>query len=129
MQQIPGLFIAPDEYGGRGIFTANDIEKGSMIEIAPVLVIPKAQVKIIHGTVLHDYYFRWGREFDKCAIALGFGSLYNHSYVPNMAFEMDFSADTLTFHARINIAAGEELTFNYNGDFDDKTPLWFTKKQ
>jgi len=104
-----------------------DIEEGSLIEIAPVLVIPKEQVKVIHETVLHDYYFRWGREFNKCAIALGFGSLYNHSYEPNMAFEMDFSTDNLTFFARINISAGEELTFNYNGDFDDKTPLWFTK--
>ncbi len=127
MQQIPGLYIAPSDLGGRGVFTAHDIDAGSMIEIAPVLVIPPAQVKIIHETVLHDYYFRWGNDLESCAIALGFGSLYNHSFAPNMTFEMDFGNNTLDFYAYRKIAAGEELTFNYNGDLEDKTPLWFTK--
>lgn len=126
MQQIPGLFIAPDTHGGRGVFTAHPIEKGSMIEIAPVLVIPKAEVEVIHKTVLHDYYFRWGKEMEKCAIALGFGSLYNHSFEPNMTFEMDFGNQTIDFYAFKNIEAGEELTFNYNGNEEDQTPLWFT---
>lgn len=127
MQQIPGLFIAPSDLGGRGVFTSQFIEKGNMIEIAPVLVIPKEQVKAIHKTVLHDYYFRWGKEMDACAIALGFGSLYNHSFDPNLTFEMDFRNATIDFYAFKDIEAGEELTFNYNGNEEDKTPLWFTK--
>ena len=127
MQQIPGLYIAPSDLGGRGVFTADEIKQGSPVEIAPVIVIPADQVQIIHGTVLHDYYFRWGKDMEECAVALGFGSLYNHSYNPNLTFEMDFGNRTLDFYARRDIAAGEELTFNYNGDADDRTPLWFTK--
>lgn len=125
MQQIPGLFTTSSELGGRGVFTAHDIEKGSMIEIAPVLVIPKEQVQIIHGTVLHDYYFRWGNDMESCAIALGYGSLYNHSFEPNLTFEMDFGNQTIDFYAFRDIAAGEELTFNYNGNEEDTRPLWF----
>jgi len=100
-----------------------------MIEISPMLVIPKEQVAVIHETVLHDYYFRWGKGLEACAIALGFGSLYNHSFEPNMTFEMDFGNNTLDFYAYRDISAGEELTFNYNGDVEDKTLLWFLEKK
>ena len=126
MQQIPGLYVAPSDVAGRGVFTAHDIPADSVIEIAPVIVIPAEQTGIIHNTALHDYYFRWGADQKACAIALGLASLYNHAYEPNMLFELDYGNATIDFRAHRDIAAGEELTFNYNGDPDDRSPLWFT---
>ena len=128
MQQIPGLYTADSELGGRGVFTAINIAKGNMIEIAPVLVIPKDQVALLHQSVLHDYYFRWGENLEEGAIALGFGSLYNHSFWPNLTFELDFGNRTIDFYAYRDIAAGEELTFNYHGNEEDTRPLWFDVK-
>lgn len=125
MTQIPSLFVSTSPLGGRGVFTAVDIAAGSVVESAPVLVVPPAQVAIIHQTALHDYYFRWGEDMDAAAILLGLGSLYNHSFTPNLRIEMDFGNATVDFYALENIAAGSELTFNYNGDPEDKSPLWF----
>lgn len=74
MQRIPGLFISNSGTIGRGVFTAEFISSGSLIEICPVLVIPKGEVDAIHETELHDYYFIWGEEDEAAAIALGYGS-------------------------------------------------------
>lgn len=57
MLQVPGLFIQESPLGGRGVFSSMDIPKDSIIEVCPVLVIPKSELPIIHKTILHDYYF------------------------------------------------------------------------
>ena len=127
MTRIPGLYVAPSNISGRGVFTSVTITAGSLVEIAPVIVVPQDQVAIIHETALHDFYFRWGAEQEAAAIALGLGSIYNHSFQPNLRFELDYGNRTIDFFALQDIPAGSELTFNYNGDPEDRTPLWFTK--
>ncbi|MGB4959487.1 MAG: SET domain-containing protein, partial [Saprospiraceae bacterium] len=77
MNQIPGLFITNSGDRGRGVFSSIEINEGDLIEVCPVIVIPKSQLPIIHKTVLHDYYFLWGEDMEDCAIALGLGSIYN----------------------------------------------------
>ena len=47
------------------------------------------------------------------ALALGYGSLYNHSYQPNARYD-DQPAGAMTFTALRDIRAGEEITINYN---------------
>ncbi|MEO6191228.1 MAG: SET domain-containing protein [Saprospiraceae bacterium] len=126
MQQIPGLYISMGIHG-RGVFCGQPIPKGSLIELSPVLVIPKNEVDIIHHTELHDYYFVWGEQDEEAALALGYGSLYNHSYAPNANFEMDLGNLQIRFFAIKNIAAGEEITINYHGEPESKDELWFDK--
>ena len=58
------------------------------------------------------------------AIALGFGSLYNHSYTPNACYE-DVSGHMKNYIAIRDIQAGEEVTINYNGDANSTEPVWF----
>jgi SET domain-containing protein len=58
------------------------------------------------------------------AVALGYGSLYNHSYQPNARYD-DESGKTKVFSALRDIAPGEEIVVNYNGVPEDKTPVWF----
>jgi uncharacterized protein len=125
MHQIPGLYIVDTVARGRGVYTSIDIAEGDIIEICPVIKIPKAQLPIIHKTILHDYYFLWGTNMDECAIALGFGSLYNHELHANANFILDLENDTIDIVAVKNIEAGTEITLNYNGEPGDEGALWF----
>ena len=77
-------------------------------------------------TLLHDYIFEWqpgGQQL--CCIALGYLSLYNHSYRSNCEYFMDYDTQTMSIRTVSAIAEGEELTINYNGDWNDQSPVWF----
>jgi SET domain-containing protein len=112
---------------GRGVFTTEPIPAGSLIEICPVIVIPEKEVDVIHHTDLHDYYFVWGENNEQAAIALGYGSLYNHSYDPNAEFILDLNGRAIEVHALRDIRPGEEITFNYHGDPECRDDLWFAE--
>ncbi|MGB4838918.1 MAG: SET domain-containing protein-lysine N-methyltransferase [Saprospiraceae bacterium] len=125
MNQLPGLYIADINNKGRGVFTSGEIQKDDVIEICPVIVISQTELPIIHKTVLHDYYFLWGPDMNDCAIALGFGSLYNHEVHSNANFILDFENNTIDIIAITDIKPGEEITLNYHGEPGDDAPLWF----
>lgn len=127
MQRLPHIFFGPSALGGRGVFTSEPIAEGTLIEICPVIIIPEAELPVIHQTTLHDYYFFWGEEEKEAAIALGFGSLYNHSYDANAEYILDLDENTIDIYSVKAIKAGEEITVNYNGLPDDTTPVWFHK--
>ena len=59
------------------------------------------------------------------ALALGYGSLYNHSYTPNARYFTNIENQSIDFYARKDIREGEEIMVNYNGDPEDQSPLWF----
>jgi SET domain-containing protein len=122
---LPVLTIAPTSGMGRGVFTGEPIEAGTIIEVAPVIVLSAAERAKLEQTLLFDYIFEWGKQKKKCCVALGYVSIYNHSYTSNCEYEMDFTAQTIAIKTVRKVAAGEELFINYNGDADDKTPLWF----
>ena len=107
---------------GRGIFATRDIEKGELIHVAPVIISPKNEYKYLKKTILMDYVFWWGEE---CALALGYGSLFNHSYTPNALYKLRKKKKTIDFFAYTDIKAGEEIKINYNGDPDDDSEIWF----
>jgi len=108
---------------GRGVFARRLIPEGEVIERVPVLVFPIAETRTASGTTrMSGYCFDWGR--GTVAVALGYGSLYNHSYQPNARYD-DESGQTKVFSAIRDIAPGEEIVVNYNGEPDDGTPVWF----
>ncbi|MBL8119056.1 MAG: SET domain-containing protein-lysine N-methyltransferase [Anaerolineae bacterium] len=107
--------------GIRGLLAARDITAGDVIERCPVVLIPVGQEAALEATVLANYYFLW--DDDHYALALGYGSLHNHSYAANVTFELDYAAAQIVFSAVRDVRRGEELTINYNGDPDDETPL------
>lgn len=122
---IPGLYIAHHPLRGRGVYTATPLEPGDLIEMCPVIVLPPEDLARIHATRLHDYYFLWGRRRDRCAIALGYGSLYNHAETPNAEYELDFREEMIHIHCIRPIAAGEEITIHYQPDEEGGPGLWF----
>ena len=125
---LPFLFIAETTNMGRGVFTSEPIQAGTIVEISPVIVMTGEDRKWIDKTLLHDYIFEWGNNKSQCCMALGYVPLYNHSYHSNCEYEMDFDSNTISIHAVHDIKAGEELLINYNGRWDDAKPVWFDIK-
>ena len=131
------------EEKGRGVFCSEKIKKGEVVEIAPCLFFSEEEYWLIEKTDLS--YFTYGidndwREGDLeedeeatvAALALGNGSLYNHSEKPNIDYDFEGTegpdgffeiGDTIKFTALRNIPAHEELCINYGEDaanyFDD----------
>jgi SET domain-containing protein len=119
------LYIELTEKKGKGVFTAENIPEGFVIELSPVIVMEKEDRIHLDKTLLHDYIFEWGANKDKCCMALGFIPIYNHSYKSNCEYFMDFDEETIFVKTVRDIEKGEELTINYNGDWDDETKVWF----
>jgi len=119
------LYIKKTGSKGRGVFTREAIKANTVIEESPVIVMSAEDRVNIDKTLLHDYIFAWGEKKDKCCMALGFVPLYNHSYTSNCEFFMDFEEETIQIKTVRKINPGEELTINYNGDWNDKKPIWF----
>lgn len=122
------LYIAETSLMGKGVFTAEKISKDSIIEIAPVIVMTGKERKLLDQTLLHDYIFEWGEENDQCCLALGWVSVYNHSYESNCEYDMDYQARTISIRTVRNIDAGEELFINYNGYWNAEKKVWFETK-
>jgi SET domain-containing protein len=123
---LASLYIGINENKGRGIFTRKAIKGETIIEVAPVLVMSAEDRKLLDTTLLHDYIFEWqpgGQQL--CCMALGWIPLYNHSYHSNCEYFMDYEAQTMKLLTVRPIALHEELTINYNGDWNDETPIWF----
>lgn len=112
--QMASVAIAKFPGKGRGVVAVKSFAVGDTIERAPVIVIPREEAPLIRDTRLAHYYFEWGDDCRQAAIALGFGSLYNHSYTPNARYEYCESEECLAFIALRAIQPGEEITINYN---------------
>jgi uncharacterized protein len=106
---------------GLGVFARRRIRDGEVIETCPVLVLPAAALGEGPGG-LWAYGFDWSR--GTVALALGFGSLYNHSFEPNARYD-DMRLRAKRFTALRDIAEGEEITVNYNGEPSDRSKVWF----
>lgn len=128
IMMLPFLFIAPTAAMGRGVFTAEAIDIGIIIERSPVIIMQAEERKLLDQTLLHDYIFEWGELKDKCCMALGYVPVYNHSYQSNCEYEMDYDNGLISIKTIRLITAGEELFINYNGDWNDTTALWFDAK-
>ncbi len=123
--QAPDLYIVNDPIKSRCIHTASTILEGSLIEICPVIILNNQDTLAIHKTLLHDYYFIWDIAEKTSAIALGYGSLYNHSDTPNAEFSIHKSDRSIYIHAISQIDAGEEITMDYIASKEEGYELWF----
>jgi len=121
----PYLFVDETAEKGRGVYSQERIPANTVIEIAPVIVMPKTDREHLDKTLLHDYIFEWGKHSDKCCMALGLIPIYNHSYKSNCEYFMDFEDSTIMVKTVRVIENGEELTINYNGDWNDSKKVWF----
>ena len=125
---LPCLTFAATDVMGRGVFTTEPLKKGTVLEIAPVIVMHAEDRKLLDQTLLHDYIFEWGAEKKNCCMALGYIPLYNHAVPSNCDYEMDYEQETISVVAVRDIKAGEQLFINYNGSWEEQGPVWFEAK-
>ena len=115
---------------GRGVFAGEKIKKNWLIEEAPCLLFQMNEDDGDWSYFDHVIY-HWG-DHGWFAMALGFGSLYNHSNRPNAVYHLarnEHGQPSITFWALRDIEKGKEITINYNGDPQDKTPVEFDEDQ
>ncbi len=110
---------------GRGVFAAENIRSGEIIEIAPILVLDFKDFVDTKWNLLFEYYF-WMDDY--VVLALGYGSLYNHSKNPNVKYEINKKEQVITFTAIKKIKKNQEILFDYSGSSGSKAPLWFERK-
>lgn len=119
------LYIQSTQRKGRGVFTKKKIKSGTMVEDSPVIVMDMNDFQKLDKTLLQDYIFEWGEKEMQCALALGYLSLYNHSYKSNCEYFMKYKQQSMYIKTVKEVAAGEELTINYHGDWNNKKMVWF----
>ena len=125
--------------GGRGVFAKVDLPADTVVEVAPVLLLHRADGD--HAGSLARYVFEWDEDRDETAyaMALGLGAMFNHSGTPSCRYLRadddavvarlagrpsthpldDELAPALVFVTSRPIAAGEELTIDYSGVGDE----------
>jgi hypothetical protein len=120
-------YISPKK--GRGVVAKKIIKKYTVVEVANVVLIPNNDYDLIQDTILYHYIYEWSDPKNKGektnAIAFSVCQFFNHSYTPNLKYTYDYKNTNIEFLAIKDILKGEELTVNYNGKVEDKTPLWF----
>lgn len=114
---------------GKGAFAKKSISKGTIIDVANVVLITNNDYKKIKKTQLYNYCYIWEdpkhKPAFKNAITLSVSQFINHSYTPNLRYLYDYENKAIEYSAIEDISKGEELTMNYNGLVDDTSPLWF----
>ncbi len=122
------LYLKKITAKGRGVFTRKKIDTNVVIEESPVIVMTAEDRILLDKTLLHDYIFEWGANKDECCMALGFVPMYNHSYESNCEYFMDFDEESIQVKTIRPVRKDEELTINYNGDWNDNKRIWFEAK-
>ncbi|KAK9828383.1 hypothetical protein WJX81_002342 [Elliptochloris bilobata] len=109
------------ECKARGVFAETEIGRGDLIETAHCILVPRDEYETyFRHTVLEHYLFR--TPSGDHLLALGAGSLFNHSAQPNVDYRVDGGAVVVRFYAARPVAAGEELTIFYG------SKLWFVDR-
>jgi SET domain-containing protein len=110
----PKVFVQASTIHGLGVFAAQDIPDGQIIEKCPLLRLDIDEKDVL----LADYRF-WWIEAEKrlyYVMALGYGSLYNHSNNFNAYFHSNKETFTIDFITTKDIKKGEEIFVDYGGE-------------
>lgn len=109
----PAIHVRRVRGMGRGVFAARRFRTGDVIEVCPVIPLPRGQTRACVGDLLDRYIFQWPRRGYPSAVVLGLGSLYNHAADPNARYTPRPEADVMVFRAARPIAPGEQIFVDY----------------
>mmetsp|Transcript_43863 Transcript_43863/g.99149 ORF Transcript_43863/g.99149 Transcript_43863/m.99149 type:complete len:179 (+) Transcript_43863:57-593(+) len=113
--------IQEDSVKGRGLFASRQIQPRTLLHVAPCILVSKEEYEQhCKFTVFEEYMFN-ARDGSRL-LALGVGSLFNHSRRPNVDYRVCVKSRTVTYstgHAIVE--EGEELCIYYGAD----EHLWF----
>jgi len=115
---------------GIGVFASQDIAADQVVEIAPVMQLKSNYDELPEQLQLRVFHWTKLAGLDGVhALALGYGSMYNHANPANVRYSACYDGIAIIFLAARSIRMGEELTINYNdagGDIVSKEDNWFT---
>lgn len=114
----PQVQIQKSSLHGYGVFACKDFVADYVIEECYALIIQSDDVEL-----LKDFTFAWpAGPKNTFALALGYGSMYNHSENPNAEFDYDISNQLILIKAMKPIKEDEEIFISYGDD-------WFSKRE
>lgn len=123
---VPDYYISPSirvrsiQGKGLGVVAIESIQVSEVIECCPVKILTSDNSlderwrrlhRTMFETLFSDHYFWWTPRYG--ALALGYGSLYNHSPEPNAEIFKLKRHRKMVFAANQNIAPGSEITICY----------------
>jgi SET domain-containing protein len=116
--QHADLYIRKIRGMGRSVFASRAFRKAELIEVCPVILLPGITDEDQLGG-MRKYVFQWHVAGDVLAIALGYGSLYNHHPNPNAEFTLRYTKKEIVFRAIREITPGEQIFVDYRWDETD----------
>lgn len=108
---------------GRGVFAACNINKKIVVEISPCLKWNERDQDLTQNSFLRFYVFE-GKTKRDSVLALGVGSLFNHSKKANVKYKYDAKRNVIVFTATRKIYKGEQLFIDYGYDPVEELRRW-----
>lgn len=108
--KICKLLVKKSPIHGYGVFADQDIAPGDVIEESYALLRDDKDHEYV------NYYYKFNNNY---GLALGNGSIYNHSIHPNAEFEFDAMRNVVVYRAKRIIKHGEEIFISYGVDWFD----------
>lgn len=105
------------------MFALRRIPAHTLLEVSPVLLLPTTDLQHTAHTVLEHYTYTWpvAGGGTTQALALGLGSLFNHSSRrQNVVWRRDVAGLVIRYVTAREVEAGEELCISYGAG-----RLWF----
>jgi uncharacterized protein len=106
-----GIEIKPSPIHRYGVFATKYVAPGETVEECPIVFIKEDSAKYFKNLI-----FYWKKD-EAAALALGYGSLYNHADKPNAEAIPDHKNKLLLIKAIKPIYEGEEIFVYYGKDW------------
>jgi hypothetical protein len=113
------LFIKQTSAMGRGVFANRDFAAGEIIEECPILRLPSSNM--IAPLWQQEYAFTFDGQ---PVLALGYGSLYNHSDKPNATYDISKRKQRVIIKACQLIRRRSQIFIDYGWNEDDLRSAW-----
>lgn len=112
-----------DLIGSRGVFAAEDLNSGDLIERCPMVKMAWRS-NYLKDPVIWEYLYTHGCECENCKnhgylfyMVLGYGMIYNHQDSPNADWKFNYKELYADVVANKNIATGEEIFVSYGPNY------------
>lgn len=125
------IYVAISSIHGRGVFAQCKIKIGSIIEECPIIKMKLQEMTVRKHMLLNYYAFMIDEQNEYTGIALGYGSLYNHSDNCNAIYYFNKEKELMIFETIQPIKKDEEITINYLGpeSAGQSIESWFNKPE
>ncbi len=123
--------VRKSQIHGYGVFAKEAIVEGELIEESKLLKL-EWRSKYSNDATLNDY--TWANQKCECEeckthghvryMALGFGSMYNHSDNPNTKQKLNFKDEVINVWAKSDIQPDEEIFLSYGHKYWIVRDFW-----